>query len=213
MNFQQVGVVFDCDSTLTTIEGIDELARDKKSLVEALTNQAMSGEVPLEAVYKKRLEIIRPTRQQIAELSDLYLANFVANARETVAKLQNLGVKVAICSGGLFPALEALAAELNVVDLFAVPMEFDALGNYADIPDHPLTTANGKAEIVRTWREKHQLNHVIMVGDGMSDAAAKAPNAADLFVAFTGVIRREKVLPLADVEIHQLDEIFSLIKK
>jgi phosphoserine phosphatase len=50
-------VIFDCDSTLSTIEGIDELARLSDSenevavRIAALTKRAMEGDIPLEAVY------------------------------------------------------------------------------------------------------------------------------------------------------------------
>ena len=43
-------IAFDCDSTLSAIEGVDELARlagdDVFRQVEDLTNQAMNGEIP-----------------------------------------------------------------------------------------------------------------------------------------------------------------------
>ena len=53
MNFDII--CFDCDSTLSKIEGIDELAKNVglgEELAE-LTNAAMNGIVPLEAVYEK----------------------------------------------------------------------------------------------------------------------------------------------------------------
>ena len=53
-------VVFDCDSTLSAIEGIDELAGEHRSAVTELTEAAMRGEVPLQDVYGRRLALIRP---------------------------------------------------------------------------------------------------------------------------------------------------------
>ena len=46
-------VIFDCDSTLTGIEGIDELAShpDTRQRVADLTRSAMDGKVNLETVY------------------------------------------------------------------------------------------------------------------------------------------------------------------
>jgi len=62
-------ICFDCDSTLSTIEGIDELARVRGSdvfkQVEAMTHQAMDGKIPVEEVFGKRLEIIKPTRNDV----------------------------------------------------------------------------------------------------------------------------------------------------
>jgi len=52
-------VVFDVDSTLADIEGIDWLAtlRDPEIARESeeLTTRAMAGEMPIEAVYTRRL--------------------------------------------------------------------------------------------------------------------------------------------------------------
>ena len=55
-------VVLDVDSTLCALEGIDWLARQRggeiATRIAAVTEQAMNGEIPLEAVYGRRLEIV-----------------------------------------------------------------------------------------------------------------------------------------------------------
>ena len=52
-NWRYPLVVFDCDSTLSTIEGVDELAlrAGVGDEVARLTTAAMAGEVPLDQVY------------------------------------------------------------------------------------------------------------------------------------------------------------------
>ena len=84
-------VVFDCDSTLSAIEGIDELAAEHADEIRGLTDAAMDGSLPLVEVYGRRLEIIRPTRQAVDDLSTLYIQRLVEDARETVAGLHWLG--------------------------------------------------------------------------------------------------------------------------
>src|SRR6187431_1374242 len=93
-------VIFDCDSTLASIEGIDELARlqGRGTEVAELTNRAMNGEVPLEAVYTERLELLRPTREQLAQLGKLYRDHMVPGADQVVAALMALGRQVFIVS-------------------------------------------------------------------------------------------------------------------
>ena len=73
-------VCFDCDSTLSKIEGIDELARRVGLGAELakLTNASMNGEIALEAIYGKRLELIKPNRDAIEWLADLYISELVA---------------------------------------------------------------------------------------------------------------------------------------
>ncbi len=96
------GVIFDCDSTLSTIEGIDELAAlvNVKTTVEKLTNQTMNGQIPLEAVYTKRLALIRPNREHLAQVAQQYLHTITLGAKDTIYTLQQQGIKVAIVSGG-----------------------------------------------------------------------------------------------------------------
>lgn len=209
LKFTPDAVVFDCDSTLSSLEGIDELAAlaGVRAEVEALTHQAMNGDVPLEAVYGKRLELIRPGRADLAQIAREYLATLVPGARETIAALQARGIAVAIVSGGLRDALLPLAKVLGIdeANLFAVPLEFDGNGDYLALPDHPLTTAHGKADIIAAWKKQHGFRQVIMVGDGMSDIAARAEGAADAVIGYGGVIVREAVREKADVFVVEQD--------
>lgn len=202
LKFIPDGVVFDCDSTLSTIEGIDELAalHGCAAAVKALTDQAMNGEIPLEAVYGKRLELIRPSRADLDTIARHYLATLVPGAHELVQHLQARGIAVAIVSGGLRDALLPLAHALGIAaeNVFAVPLNFDDHGQYASLPDHPLTTAQGKAQIVAQWKKARQLKQVVMIGDGMSDVAARAPDAADAVIGYGGVIVRDAVRQQAD---------------
>src|SRR3954468_14926222 len=95
-------VFFDCDSTLSSIEGVDELARlkGKKARVGLLTQKAMDGDLDLAEVYGKRLKAIRTTRGQLAEIEQMYWDHMVPDAREVIAALQFLGKQVYIISGG-----------------------------------------------------------------------------------------------------------------
>jgi phosphoserine phosphatase len=195
------GVVFDCDSTLSAIEGIDELAGPHRAEIEALTDAAMRGEMPLESVYGRRLEIIRPTRSQVEELGRLYVERLVPDAAEVVAALRFEGVDVRIMSGGLMPAVQAAAAALGIEPdgVSAVDIWFDAHGSYVGHDTRsPLARSGGKLEVMQLLR-RDIAGPVIMVGDGMTDL--EASGAADLFVAYAGVVMRPPVVAEADVVI------------
>jgi len=80
-------VVFDCDSTLSTlstVEGIDVLAEGLglEAEVAALTDAAMAGEIDLSDIYGARLEMLRPTEQAVAGLRAAYKRHIVEDARE-----------------------------------------------------------------------------------------------------------------------------------
>jgi len=192
-------VIFDCDSTLSTVEGIEELSAGHREEVEALTRAVMHGEIRLEEVYARRLELARPDRAAVQALGRRYVEHMVADAPEVVAALRDAGVVVRVLSGGLLPAVRVLAAELGIAapDVAAVAVRFGDDGSYAGFDAaSPLARAGGKAEVVRTWRPTLR-PPVMLVGDGMTDLEAQA--VVDLFVAFAGVKDREPVTSAADV--------------
>src|SRR5690349_6985767 len=120
-------VLLDCDSTLSAIEGIDELAVNCREDVAELTDLAMRGQIPLEEVYGRRLQLVRPTHTALVDLGRQYIARLVPDARETIAALHAAGVDVRIISGGLLPAVLAVASELGVArdHVAAVAIEFN----------------------------------------------------------------------------------------
>jgi phosphoserine phosphatase len=87
-------IFFDCDSTLSAIEGIDELARfkGKELRVGVLTEKAMNGDLDLSEVYGKRLQAIRPTRGQLKAIEERYWETIVPDAEAVIAALHYLCV-------------------------------------------------------------------------------------------------------------------------
>jgi phosphoserine phosphatase len=206
-------VIFDCDSTLTTLEGIDELARTKGRYQEimALTDAAMNGYVRLEEVYERRLEMLQPTRAEITALADRYCNHVVNDSRELVGALQAAGREVFIVSGGLADAVVPFGAWLGVPEdhIRAVDVRYEPPvttpttethnggdHRYTSTDPSPLTRAEGKPLVVRRLLQDHA-GRSMLIGDGVSDLVA-APEV-DLFVAFTGVAEREYVTSHADV--------------
>lgn len=187
-------VVFDCDSTLSAIEGIDELAGERRAEIAALTERAMAGELKLEEVYGRRLALLRPTKRAIDAVGELYVARKVAHARELCAALLALDKRVVIVSGGIRGAVLTLARDLAIPerDVFAVDVFHDARGEYTGFDEHsPLATHDGKRAIVERLVSESGAGGVVCVGDGMTDLVGA--RAARRFVAFGGVVRRAPV--------------------
>lgn len=192
-------VIFDCDSTLSALEGIEELAAAHRGEVVALTEAAMRGAVPLEEVYGRRLELARPTRAQVEALGRRYVESLVPDAREVVAALQGEGIEVRIISGGLLPAVRALAEELGIdaETVAAVDIYFDGDGAYAGFDaGSPLAYSGGKQVVIERWRPELR-RPVLLVGDGVTDLEAR--DVVDAFAAFAGVVERAPVVEMADV--------------
>lgn len=194
-------VVFDCDSTLSAIEGIDELAAGHREAIAALTDSAMRGAVPLEAVYGARLALIRPGRVAVEALAAQYIAAAVPDARDTVLALRAHGIEVRILSGGLRQAILPFAAWLGLTDadVTAVDLYFHADGSYAGFDEQsPLGRSGGKRTVVEAWRQELP-GPILMVGDGITDLEARP--AVDRFVAYAGVVDRPAVTAAADAVI------------
>ncbi len=202
-------VFFDCDSTLTSVEGIDILAETagKKWRVEVLTQAAMDGELDLEEIYDKRLRAVNPTHQQIRDIRRAYKQHVAENARETVGALQELGHKVYIISGGLLEPVREFGIFLGVPKehIRAVGVAYNELSGkwwissdeqYMTFDDGALTVSDGKAEIIKELLAG-QRGRSLLVGDGYSDLIAG--KSVDLFVGFGGFVERTRVREQAPV--------------
>ena len=210
-------VFLDCDSTLSAVEGIDELARAKGLFdeVRRLTDAAMEGEIHLESVYDRRLQLLRPTRGEIRRLERLYRETVVPDARPVIEALRRLGKAVFIVSGGLYPAVRPFGEWLGVPaeNIRAVEVTFDALSGewwdyhrdrWGERPDvrylhhdaGPLVQSTGKADVVRRLKGDRP-GRSMLIGDGVSDLAARP--VVERVVGFGGVIARPAVVARADI--------------
>ncbi len=199
-------VIFDCDSTLSAVEGIDLLAGDaetRKQVID-LTNAAMSGVTPLNQVYGKRLELISPTRQAIRELAKTYSEHAIPDCQITIRALMDTGCDVYIVSGGLLePVLEfGVSMGVPASHIRAVEVQYDQLDGqwwesqnletdqrYLTYRHGDLAESDGKAKIItELLRDKSGAS--LLVGDGVSDLLAR--NAVSLFVGYAGVEARTR---------------------
>lgn len=201
-NFSQAKyeiVIFDCDSTLAKIEGINELARVKGKAKEVLllTRKAMNGELKFEEVLLQRLELIRPCQKDLEWLGQKYLKNAVKGAKEVISQLRQAGVQTYLVTGAYGQAVSLFAQDLGFPkeNVFAIDLKFDREGNYAGYDEkNPLTQKNGKRKIVQEIAGRGK---TVFVGDGANDLEVK--EAVDLFVGFGGVVVRPIVKENADV--------------
>jgi phosphoserine phosphatase len=191
----------DCDSTLSTIEGIDELARarggDVFARVVNLTHAAMNGEIPISEVFPRRMEMIRPDRELCDAIASLYVETIVQGAAEMIRDIKEAGWLPVILSGGFAPLIEPLAKHLGIEHVEAVPLYFHGDGSYkAYGEDYPTTRNLGKNEVIRDWKEAMLPQRVVMMGDGISDLETKPE--VDHFIGFGGVVARSNIKSASD---------------
>jgi phosphoserine phosphatase len=191
-------VFFDVDSTLVTIEGIDVLAGGNPEVVR-LTDAAMNGEIPLDEVYGRRLEVIKPSRADVLALGARYISSLVPDVERVFNALRDGGSQIHLVTAGIAQAIAPLGEKLGVPPraVHAVSLRFDDSGAYAGFDERsPLTKSGGKELVVRDLLVRSK-GRSAFVGDGVSDLETKP--VVDLFIGFGGVHIRPRVKQNADV--------------
>ncbi len=178
-------ICFDMDSTLITIECIDELAdfAGKKAEVSEVTEAAMRGEIDYRESLRRRLALLAGLDARV--LARVYGERLLLShgARELLEACQNAGLRTAILSGGFTYFTERLRIELGFD--FATSNELEISGGkltgkvVGDIVD-----ASAKAHHIARLTDELGLRkeQVIACGDGANDLMMMAQ--AGLSVAF-----------------------------
>ena len=194
-------VCFDVDSTVIQDEGIDVLAAHTGvgTQVADLTRNAMGGAVPFEIALQQRLNLIRPTRAQLAECLRQHPPRLTPGIQELVRRLTARGTHVHLVSGGFRQMIEPVAKLIGVPGerIIANVLRFNADGTFESFdPLQPTAASGGKAKALAQLRARFGYRPLVMVGDGATDLEARPP--ADLMIGFGGVVVREKVRDHAD---------------
>lgn len=178
-------ICFDMDSTLITIECIDELAdfAGKKAEVSEVTEAAMRGEIDYRESLRRRLALLAGLDARV--LARVFGERLLLSpgARELLEACQNAGLRTAILSGGFTYFTERLRIELGFD--FATSNELEISGGkltgkvVGDIVD-----AAAKAHHITRLTNELGLRkeQVIACGDGANDLMMMAQ--AGLSVAF-----------------------------
>ena len=203
-------VLMDMDSTLITIECIDEIAdmQGLKAEVAAITEAAMRGEIDFEESLRERVSLLAGLDASV--LDEVYEQIVITpGARTMVRTLRRLGYRFAIVSGGFSRITDRLAADLGI---------HFARANELEIVDGRLTgrilgavvDRAGKATALREFAREVgvPLDAVIAIGDGANDLDML--NAAGLGIAYNA---KPMVRDAADtaVNVPYLDAILYLL--
>lgn len=207
-------IVFNCDSTLVTIEGPIEIARRKKiNQIEDLTERAMRGEDSFYEVFRKRFDLYRPNLEDINWLGEEYIKNLTPGAKDLIKKIHSKGAQTYIVSAGYRPAILRLAKHLGIPahHVCAVDIGFDKSGDYeaCDL-DNILTTDEGTKMVLA---EIAKSGPTVYIGDSVRDMDAK--EVIDLFIGFGGVRVRPEVKQKSEVFIDtpNILPVFDQIKR
>ena len=178
-------LAMDMDSTLITIECIDELGdfAGKKAEIAAITAQAMRGEIEYQESLRRRVRALANLPE--TALQDVYdqRLKLTPGAEELIAACKKNGVQLLLVSGGFTFFTERLKARLgldhtisNVLEVKAGKLTGELVGAIVD--------ADAKAarfrEVLFSLGAKQE--QTVAIGDGANDLKMMAE--AGLSVAF-----------------------------
>lgn len=195
-------IVMDMDSTAIQIECIDEIAKlaGTGEQVAEVTERAMRGELDFTASLRSRVATLKGADASILHQVRETLP-LMPGLTQMVLKMQSLGWKVAIASGGFTFFADHLREKLNLAAAVANQLEtFD--GKFTGNVLGDIVDAQYKANTLAELAEKYEipLTQTIAIGDGANDLPMI--KAAGLGIAYHA---KQKVNEKAEVTIRHAD--------
>ena len=167
-------IVADMDSTMITVECIDELAdyAGIKAEVAAVTEAAMRGELDFEGALDARVALLQGLRESVIAQCLAERVHIMPGARALVRTMRANGAQAVLVSGGFTRFAEPVAADIG----------FDrAIANVLLIEDGRLTGRVAKPIVGSATKEETLLATIavqgidpvlsLAVGDGANDLA------------------------------------------
>jgi phosphoserine phosphatase len=209
----QVGLlVTDMDSTLISIECIDEIAdfMNLKPQVAEITEAAMRGDIDFETSLRKRVSLLKGL--DVSVLERVYEERLQLNpgAEVMVASLKAKGIKLALVSGGFTFFTDRLKQRLGL-DFSQANLLAEQDGKLTGEVEGDICGAQTKADFLKSCCEQLNIktSQALAVGDGANDLLMMEP--AGLSVAYHA---KPKVQQQADTAINHngLDAILGLLQ-
>lgn len=210
---QQIGLlVTDMDSTLISIECIDEIADmlGIKPEVSAITEAAMRGELNFEESLTQRVALLKGLA--VGELQRVYDERLKLNpgAEKLINYLKQSNIKLALVSGGFTFFTDKLKERLGLDYTLANTLGIEE-GCLTGTVDGDIVGAQAKADLLAELSTTLELEHqqVIAMGDGANDLLMM--DCAGLSVAYHA---KPTVQAQTDIQLNHrgLDAVIDLLK-
>lgn len=208
--------IIDFDSTITKVEGLDELAaislasnpqREKiVSQIRHLTDMGMNGEISFSEALSQRLSLLEANREHLKALVSFLETKISDSFSSNKSFLKEYASQIIVVSSGfkefIIPIIESLG--LDPENVYANTFVFDESGKITGVDEtNVLAQDGGKVKLLQSLNLD---GHISVIGDGYTDYELRKVGIADRFYAFTENIERKKVTENADFVIKSLDE-------
>ncbi|HEX9397970.1 MAG TPA: phosphoserine phosphatase SerB [Burkholderiales bacterium] len=165
-------VAMDMDSTLITIECIDELGdlAGKKAEIAAITAQAMRGEIAYPESLRKRVGLLAGLQEDALRRVYEERLRLTAGAEQLIAACKASGVKLLLVSGGFTYFTEKLKARLGLDYAISNVLE-SAAGKLTGRLTGDIVDAEAKAKRFQEVAKdlKAERAQTLAIGDGAND--------------------------------------------
>lgn len=178
-------LVADMDSTMITIECIDELAdyAGIKPQIAEITEQAMRGELDFEGALDARVALLKGLDASVIDRCHAERVVIMGGAYELVRTMRANGADCYLVSGGFTLFADRVAAEIGFTRALSNVLEFTD-GKLSGTVARPIVGAETKRRTLLNEAAAHGLSaeQCLAVGDGANDIPMI--QAAGLGVAF-----------------------------
>jgi phosphoserine phosphatase len=192
-------MVMDMDSTLITIECIDEIAdmQGIKPQVAAITASAMRGEMDFAASLTRRVALLKGLDEAALERVYDERLQLTPGAEKLLAVCKTVGIKTLLVSGGFTFFTSRLQARLGLDYTASCQLEIIA-GKLTGKLIGPIVDAQGKADWLEKIRGTLNLKkeNVIGIGDGANDLKMLAGSGVSIAFHAKPVVREHATYSL-----------------
>ena len=190
-------LVMDMDSTLITIETIDELADlvGRKEEVADITARAMRGEIEYDQSLRDRVAVLKGLPESVLDRVYEERVRLSPGAEKLIAGVKRAGLRILLVSGGFTHVTERLRARLGLDWTKSNTLKVEN-GKLTGELAGGIVNAMGKREALLAISEELRItkDQIIAMGDGANDLKFMAEAGVSIAYHAKPVVRDRATL-------------------